>query len=234
MAPETLKLIVLILFVATYVLLLLLPKYRAYVAAGSAVVFVLIGALPVSKVLQTINWNVLMMIAGTMGTVFFFNASRMPARMADAIIEKTPTIKWAIISLSVFAGVISAFVDNVATVLMVAPIALNIAKKLKISPVPSIIAIAIASNLEGAATLVGDTTSILLGGYAGMNFLDFFVFQGKMGMFWIVQLALVAATAILLFVFRRESQPVKPLAFLVVNVMAEWSTTPLDITRRHK
>ena len=210
MAPETLKIVALVLFISTYILLLVLSKYRAYVAAGSAVIFVVIGAMPISKVLQTINWNVLMMIAGTMGTVFFFNESKMPARMADAIIARTPTVKWAIISLSVFAGIISAFVDNVATVLMVAPIALNIAKKLKISPVKSIIAIAIASNLEGAATLVGDTTSILLGGYAGMNFLDFFVFQGKIGMFWIVQAALLAATGILLLVFRKESQPVKP------------------------
>ena len=128
--------------------------------------------------------------------------------MADAIIEKTPNVKWAILSLSIFAGIISAFVDNVATVLMVAPIALNIAKKLKISPVPSIIAIAIASNLEGAATLVGDTMSILLGGYAGLNFMDFFFFLGKPGMFWVEQIALIAATVTLLVVFRKESQPV--------------------------
>ena len=80
-------------------------------------------------------------------------------------------------------GLISAFVDNVATVLMVAPVALALAKKLDISPVPVIIAIAVSSNLQGAATLVGDTTSILLGGYAGMNFLDFFVFRGRPGIF---------------------------------------------------
>ena len=60
---------------------------------------------------------------------------------------------------------------------MVAPVAITIAKKLKLSPVPSIIAIAIASNLQGAATLVGDTTSILLGGYANLDFLDFFVYN---------------------------------------------------------
>ena len=63
------------------------------------------------------------------------------------------------------------------TVLMVAPVALTIAKKLKMSPVPSVIAIAISSNLQGAATLVGDTTSILLGGEANMNFLEFFWYR---------------------------------------------------------
>ena len=114
------------------------------------------------------------MIAGTMGIVSLFIESKMPALLADLIIEKMPNVKWAIVALALFAGIISAFVDNVATVLMVAPVAITISKKLKISPVNSIIAIAISSNLQGAATLVGDTTSILLGGHAGMNFLDFF------------------------------------------------------------
>ena len=65
-----------------------------------------------------------------------------------------------------------------------------------------------SSNLQGAATLVGDTTSILLGGYAGMNFLDFFVFRGKMGMFFVVQLGALAATAVLCVYLRRLTQPV--------------------------
>ena len=64
---------------------------------------------------------------------------------------------WVAVALSVFAGVVSAFVDNVATVLMIAPVALSIAKKLKTSPVALLICIAVSSNLQGAATLVGDT-----------------------------------------------------------------------------
>jgi Na+/H+ antiporter NhaD/arsenite permease-like protein len=118
-------------------------------------------------------------------------------------------VKWAIIALSVFAGLISAFVDNVATVLMVAPIAVTIAKKLGLSPVPGVIAIAIASNLQGAATLVGDTTSILLGGYASMDFLDFFFMHGRPGMFWVEQIGMIAATLVLLWVFRKEKQKIK-------------------------
>ncbi|HOG53650.1 MAG TPA: SLC13 family permease, partial [Bacillota bacterium] len=66
---------------------------------------------------------------------------------------------------------------------------------------------AVASNLEGAATLVGDTTSILLGGYAGMDFLDFFWMQGRPGMFWVVQLGLLAATLTLLFMLRKDKEP---------------------------
>ena len=206
MSGDTLKIVVLVLFVLTYASLLILPKLRAYIALGVGAIFVLIGAMPAGKVFSAINWNVIMMIAGTMGTVYLFIRSKMPALMADVIIEKMPDVRWAIISLALFAGIISAFVDNVATVLMVAPIALVISKKLNISPVPGIIAIAISSNLQGAATLVGDTTSILLGGYAGMDFLDFFFFHGKIGMFWVVQVGAIVSTFVLLWYFRKDRQ----------------------------
>lgn len=214
MSTTTLAIIV---FAATYLCLLIFSKYRAYIALGSAALFVALGIMPIGEVFSSVDWNVIMMIAGTMGTVALFIESRMPARLADLIINRVPNVKWAIIALSVFAGVISAFVDNVATVLMVAPVALGIAKKLKISPVTSIIAIAISSNLEGAATLVGDTTSILLGGYANMTFLDFFFLDGKMGMFWIVQIAAVAATFVLWITLRKEKQPIQKSEPEVVN-----------------
>ena len=211
------KIIAITLFILTYILLLLFPKIRAYIAIASGVVFVALGILPIDKVLSTVDWNVILMIAGTMGIVHFFIESRMPELMADIIIDKTPNVKWAVISLALFAGIISAFVDNVATVLMVAPVALTIAKKLKISPVPAIISIAVSSNLQGAATLVGDTTSILLGGYADLDFLDFFFFQGKIGIFWVVQLGALASTLVLLYIFRKEKQPISPMSKVVVE-----------------
>ncbi len=196
------------LFVLTYVLLLALPNVRAYVAVASAALFVLLGILPAGEVLRAVDWNVLLMIAGTMGTVALFIESKMPSRLAELLLARVPSVKWAVVALAVFAGLVSAFVDNVATVLMLAPVALAIAEKQRISPVPAVIAIAVSSNLQGAATLVGDTTSILLGGYAGMNFLDFFVFHGKMGMFFVVQLGALAATAVLCVYLRRLTQPV--------------------------
>lgn len=206
-----------ILFILTYALLIIFQNYRAYIALGSAAVFVALGILPMEKVLIEIDWNVILMIGGTMGIVSLFIESKMPSLLADLILEKMPNVKWAIISLSLFAGLISAFVDNVATVLMIAPVALNIARKLNISPVKSIIAISVASNLQGAATLVGDTTSILLGGYAGMNFLDFFFFQGKIGMFWIVQIGALAATLVLFRIFKNENQKIDKMEKTIVE-----------------
>ena len=203
------KIAALVLFFVTYVLLLALPKFRSYIAAFVGVLFLCLNILPWQEFATAIDWNVLMIIAGTMGIVALFIESKMPALLADLLIARMPNVKWAIIALSLFAGLVSAFVDNVATVLMVAPIALSLSKKLDISPVSGIIAIAVASNLQGAATLVGDTTSIMLGSATGMSFIDFFVMDGKMGMFWIVQIAALAATVYLLFVFRKDKQKIE-------------------------
>lgn len=205
------KTVAIIIFILTYVLLLSLPRHRAKIALASATLFVLLGIMPLGNVLTTIDWNVIFMIAGTMGLVSLFIDSKMPALLADLIINKTPNVMWAIVALSLFAGIISAFVDNVATVLMVAPVALTICKKLGISPISSIIAISVASNLQGAATLVGDTTSILLAGHLNMDFFDFFIYNGKMGLFFIVQIGAIMATLILFIVFRKERQPVAAL-----------------------
>jgi Na+/H+ antiporter NhaD/arsenite permease-like protein len=178
------------------------------IALASAFAFIALGILPINQFFTSIDFNVLMMIGGTMGIVALFIESKMPVLLADMILDRTPNVKWAIVALSLFAGIVSAFVDNVATVLMIAPVALNIAVKLKINPIPSIIAIAVSSNLQGAATLVGDTTSILLGGYAGMDFMDFFFFQGKWSIFWAVELGAIMSTFILLWIFRKEKHEV--------------------------
>jgi Na+/H+ antiporter NhaD/arsenite permease-like protein len=201
----------LILFLVTYVLLLIFPKYRAYIALGTALVFVASQMMSVEKIFTVEwvpNWNVLMMILGTMGVVALFIESKMPALLADFIIDRMPNLKLATVAIALFAGLISAFVDNVATVLMVAPVAVTIAKKLKISPVNMVIAIAISSNLQGAATLVGDTTSILLGAEADMNFAEFFVFQNKPSLFWVCQVGAIVSALVLLYVFRKDKQPI--------------------------
>ena len=222
----------LVIFAVTYILMMAFQKIRPYVAIGSAVVFVILGTVAainpaifgaefftlangssftysVMSALKEIDWNVIMMIAGTMGTVYLFIESKMPQLMSDVLISKMPNMKWIVVALSLFAGIVSAFVDNVATVLMIAPVALAFCKKMHISPVPSIICIAVSSNLQGAATLVGDTTSILLAKEAGLDFSDFFVHDGHVGMFWVVQAGAVASALIIWFMFRKEKDKIR-------------------------
>ena len=204
------------IFAVAYVLMLVFSKYRPYIALGAGLIFIITGMLPLGDIVGPLNhlnggaidFNVLLMIAGTMGVVALFIESKMPDLLADMIMEKVPNVKWAAIAMSLFAGIISAFVDNVATVLMVAPVALEICRKLKTNPVPFIIGIAVSSNLQGAATLVGDTTAIMLGSAMDMSFLDFFWYKGRPGMFFAVELGAVLSAIILAWLFRKEKTPI--------------------------
>lgn len=228
MSPITIT--ALIIFAVTYILMLAFQKIRPHVTVASAIIFIILGVVAsanpnifgegffalsdgsftygIKDALSEIDWNVIMMIAGTMGTVYLFIESKMPQLMSDILISKMPNMKWVVVALSLFAGIVSAFVDNVATVLMIAPVALAFCKKVNISPVPSIICIAISSNLQGAATLVGDTTSILLAKAAGLDFSDFFVHDGHLGMFWVVEAGALVSALIILFMFRKDNDKI--------------------------
>lgn len=196
------KALALILFILMYVLMIAAPKYRPYYALAVAAVFLVAGILPPDKLITAINWNVLMMMAGTMVIVYYFIDSLMPVYLADILLSKSENFMWVTIRMSIFAGLISAFIDNVSTVLIVAPVGLAVCRKLDKNPVAMILSISVSSNLQGAATLVGDTTSIMLGDYAGMNFMDFFWMKGRPGIFFAVELGALATIPIMMILFR--------------------------------
>ncbi|MBO5564924.1 MAG: arsenic transporter [Lachnospiraceae bacterium] len=225
------KIFALILFILMYVVMIAKQQYRNHAAFAIAVIYILTGILPLGKILSSINWNVLFMLSGTMILVDYFIASRMPNALADFLLDHSKNVMMVTIFMSLFSGIISAFIDNVATVLMVAPVGLAICKKLNISPVPMVLSIAVSSNLQGAATLVGDTTSILLGDYAKMDFLSFFFMHGKPGIFFAVELGAMATIPIMVFLFRKDRDPIDvkertevtnyvPTIFLIAMVVA--------------
>ena len=203
------KIFVLVLFILMYILMIIRQKERPVFALVTGAVFIVVGVVPFRNLLSVINWNVLLMITGTMIIVFYFIESQMPNLLADLLLEKSPNVMWVTILMSLFAGIISAFIDNVATVLMVAPVGLAICKKLKIKPVGMILSVAVSSNLQGAATLVGDTTSIMLGDYAKMNFLDFFWMKGRAGIFFAVELGALATIPVMAILFRKYKEKVE-------------------------
>ena len=191
------KTIALVLFALMYILMIAKPKYRPFYALSVAVVFLITGILPLDSLLSTINWNVLLMISGTMILVYYFIDSHMPHLLADILLGKSKKVMWVTILMSLFAGVISAFIDNVTTVLIVAPVGMAICKKLKMSPVGMIL-----------STLVGDTTSIMLGDYANMNFMNFFWMNGRPGIFFAVELGALATVPVMMSLFRKDQAPV--------------------------
>lgn len=203
------KTITLILFILMYAFMIIFSSKREYIALFTALLFIILGILPVNNIVSAIDFNVILMMLGTMILVYYFIDSKMPAKIADFLLDVSPSVKWVTILMSAFAGLISAFIDNTATVLMIAPVGLAVCKRLKINPVPMILAIAVSSNLQGAATLVGDTTSIMLASYANMNFNDFFILNGKLSIFFAVELGAIASLFALFFIFRKENDHVE-------------------------
>jgi Na+/H+ antiporter NhaD/arsenite permease-like protein len=187
----------------------------------------------------SINWNVIGIFCGTMLVAEVFIYSGVPARCADVLIDRSPNVGWAILGVCAFASFVSAFADNTATVLIIAPIAMALARKLDVSAAPFVIGLAISSNLQGTATLIGDPPSMILAGHFRLNFNDFFWYGGRPGIFFAVQVGAVAGFAVLWLMFRRYRQPVVeieperprsyvPLAVLVLMVGALAGASSVD------
>jgi Na+/H+ antiporter NhaD/arsenite permease-like protein len=211
------KITALVLFILMYILIIKFQDIKEYIAFGTAILFIVLGILPVDQILDAVNLNVFMMLGGTMIIVYYFIRSKMPALIADKLLDLSPNVLWLTIFMSAFAGLISAFIDNTATVLMIAPIGIAVCKKLNKDPTAMILCLAISSNLQGAATLVGDTTSIMLGSYAKMDFNSFFFLDGKPSIFFAVELGAIASLGIMYFMFRKNKEKVSASKDVKVN-----------------
>jgi len=221
------KIISLIIFITAYLLFIFLPNKRTYIAVIGAVFLIFARVLTLKEAFLSINWNVMGIFVGTLIVADIFMESRVPAYIAEIIVDRARNTAWAILSICVLTGFISAFVENVATVLIVAPIALSLAKKLKINPMNMMIAIAISSNLQGTATLIGDPPSMLLGGFAKMNFMDFFFYKGRPSIFFAVELGAIVSFFVLYFIFRKHKEKTELLA---VEKVKSWIPTGILVT----
>ena len=226
-ALMTSKLTALLIFLTAYILFVLLPKKRAHVAVIAALLTLLAGAITLKEAFFAINWNVMGIFVGTLVIADLFMESRVPAYMAEIIVDKAKNTAWAILFICLLTGFISAFVENVATVLIVTPVGLSLAKKLKMNPVNMMIAIAISSNLQGTATLIGDPPSMLLGGFAKMNFMDFFFYNGRPSIFFAVQIGAIVSFAVLYYVFKSHKEKMK---LVPVEKVKSWVPTIILVT----
>ena len=207
MASE--QIICLLIFFIVYVSIIIFHGHKSIVAWCGVGLLVVLGIMPPIKLLYYINWNILGIFWGSLVIAELFIYSKIPAYLAEIIIGRSKNLVWAIIWISAFSGIISAFVENVATVLIVAPIAFEVSRKLKVSPVPFILGICLSSNLQGTATLVGDPPSMILASATRMTFNDFFIFQGKPSLFFVVEFAAIISLIVIYLLYRKYKQPVK-------------------------
>jgi len=205
-----------VVFVATYVTLSFRKDKRAPVVWVGVALFAAYNFMVARdpywahalQPLRDVNWNVIGIFVGSLLVAETFTFSLVPARLAEALIRRAGTVGKAVVVVAALSGFLSAFVENVATVLILAPIAVEMARRLDVSPAPFLISVAISSNLQGTATLIGDPPSMLLAAHYGLSFNDFFWLDGRPGIFFAVEVGAVASLAVLYFMFRKYRQPV--------------------------
>ena len=215
-----LKWIVLALAVAMYALVIAVQDRKVIFTTAAAALVIALGIIFPNEIFTQatdgsrlyalthafsalVNWNVLMIYVGSMTIAALFLHSKVPAKIADWIVHVSPSTGIAIVLILAMTGIISIFVENVATVLVMAPIALALCKKLKMNPTMFMVGLAVMSNLEGTATLVGDPPSMIFASYANYTFNDFFVHDGRLSIFFVVQTGLLAGCVFFYIVFRR-------------------------------
>ncbi|PIQ90534.1 MAG: hypothetical protein COV71_03720 [Candidatus Omnitrophica bacterium CG11_big_fil_rev_8_21_14_0_20_41_12] len=220
------KIVSLSIFIIAYISFVIFSHKRTLVALGGSLLLILTQTISLKEAFWAVNWNVMGIFVGTLILADVFMQSRVPAYFAEIIVDKAKSTLWAILFICLLTGFISAFVENVATVLIVAPIALTLAKKLKINPTKMMIAIAVSSNLQGAATLIGDPPSMLLGGFAKMNFEDFFFYQGRPSIFFAVELGAFVSFFVLYFIFRGHQEKMQ---LIRIEKVKSWVPTVLLI-----
>ena len=214
-----------IIFLAVYVGLVAIHGRRWLVAWVGIAAALIIGALAPREIIPSINWNVLGIFAGTLVLAELFIISKVPEAIADMLINRSANLGIAFLSIIAFTSLLSMFIENVAAVLIVAPVALQLARKASVSPVPVIIGLAITSNLQGTATLIGDPPSMILAAAMKMNFMDFILYRMRdgsgalrPGIFWFVQIGAVVSLAVLLYFFKGMKR--KPERIPVTSIVS--------------
>lgn len=204
------------IFVLVYAVLAFQKERRARVVWIGIVVFIIFNSVfPSNRFWQSlldplrdVNWNVIGIFIGTFLVAESFTVSLVPRKLANSIVRRSGSLGTAIVLVAGLSGLLSAFVENVATVLILAPIAVEMANRLKVSPAPFLISIAVSSNLQGTATLIGDPPSMILAAHMKLNFNDFFVLAGRPSIFLAVEIGAVASMVVLWLMFRKYGQPV--------------------------
>jgi Na+/H+ antiporter NhaD/arsenite permease-like protein len=198
----------LVIFAVVYIYIVVDKRHRAYAMAAGALAAAVTGVIDASDLFKFVNWNVMGIFAGTLILADLFAMSKVPALAADLLVDRSGTVGRAILLLCAASGALSMFVENVAVVLLIAPIAIAMSKKQGTSPIPFLIGIAISSNLQGTATLMGDPPSMIMAGYEKLDFNAFFYHQGKLSIFFAVELGALVSLGVLYLIFRSNKQPV--------------------------
>ena len=176
----TTTVLVVVAFVAAYVLIATERIHRVAAALCGAAAMVVLGVVDAQVAFfseQTgVDWNVIFLLLGMMVIVSVMKQTGVFEYLAIWAAKRTRGRPFAtMVLLVLITAVASALLDNVTTVLLIAPVTLLVCDRLGLPPVPFLIAEALASNIGGTATLIGDPPNIIIASRAGLSFNDFLV-----------------------------------------------------------
>ncbi|MDP4183240.1 MAG: sodium:proton antiporter, partial [Bacillota bacterium] len=162
------------IFIAVYAFIIIDKIDRTLVALIGAVLMIITGILSQENAFKEVDYNTLGLLISMMIIVMITRRSGVFEYLAIKTIKIAKCEPWKIlVLLSIITGILSGILDNVTTILLVLPLTMNMARDLHINPAPFIIAEAFASNVGGTATLIGDPPNIMIGSFAGLDFMDF-------------------------------------------------------------
>jgi Na+/H+ antiporter NhaD/arsenite permease-like protein len=202
-----------VVFVVAYVLIATEKINRVAVAVGGAAVMLAIGATNAEHAFFSedsgIDWNVIFLLLGMMLIVGVLKRTGLFEYVAIWAAKKARGHPFPImVILIVVTGLVSAALDNVTTVLLVAPVTLLVCDRLGVPPVPFLIAEVLASNIGGTATLIGDPPNIIVASRSGLTFNDFL---GVLAPFVLVVLVVLVLLCRIMFrkAFRYDAERVE-------------------------
>ena len=194
------ELIAVVVFIVTYALIVDERIHRAAAAMLGAAVIVFLHIVPWEKIPEYVDLGTIFLL---MGMMIIVNISRESGLFEYIAIKTAKLAKGSpmrvLLLFSIVTGLTSAFLDNVTTVLLITPMLLYVASVMNVSPVPYLIAEIFASNIGGAATLIGDPPNIMIGSAAGLTFNEFIVNMAPM-----MVVNLVVVLGMLALIYRKE------------------------------
>ncbi|MEV0291347.1 ArsB/NhaD family transporter [Kribbella sp. NPDC050820] len=194
--------IAIIVFVAAYVLIATEWTHKLMAALGGAGVLLALGVTDSEHAFYShetgVDWDVIFLLFGMMVIVGVLRRTGVFEYVAIWAAKRAKGSPLRVmILLTLITAIASAFLDNVTTVLLIAPVTLLVCDRLGIDPIPFLIAEVMASNIGGAATLIGDPPNIIIASRSGLTFNDFLVHMAPL-----VVIVLIVFTLVLPRVFR--------------------------------
>jgi len=212
--PAVAKIATLVIFITCYGLVISRKVKIAYVALVSALLLLLIllpsGAMTPQQAYDSISWDVLGIYWGFLMLSIIFSRSGVPAHLAKHILHRAKSEGKALLALCALTAFVSSFLENVGTVLIIAPIAIEVARRTKSSLFVYLVSIAISANMVTTVSMIADPPAMILASETRMTFMNFYWFQGRLGLGIISILGAMAGLAALYFIhFRKMEKQVR-------------------------